>query len=239
MKFTVISFILACCLNFSHQAWAVGESYIVTELFTAQACPACPPAEKFMQELIHEHSSDMIGLTYHIKLWDKLGWKDSFAKKIFTKRHKEYAIAQKLTYLSTPQITVNGIDSISGNSKQKVTELIKQAIKNKRTHFTGAFKENADNISLYLKPNKQHRVFGDAEIWAVYCEKSASAEVPNKLGNKVTRTSTNIVRDMKKIGTWSNNAIEVSFQHPKDNLHAVILVQRPNYGRILAGIQYN
>jgi hypothetical protein len=81
---------LAAILAALFVAWptlaAAGERLTVVELFSAQGCPLCPPAEAYLGELAERY--DLLPLAFHVDYWDYLGWKDRFAEPGFARRQQ-------------------------------------------------------------------------------------------------------------------------------------------------------
>ena len=65
------------------------------ELFTSEGCSSCPPAEKWMSALKSNQDlwKTIIPVAFHVDYWDRLGWRDCFAKPEFTSRQQRYAAA--------------------------------------------------------------------------------------------------------------------------------------------------
>src|SRR5947208_11791526 len=80
------------------------------ELFTSEGCSSCPPAEKWLSAL--KSSSDLwkkaVPVAFHVDYWDRLGWRDRFAKPEFTSRQQRYAAAWGGDSVYTPSFVVNG-----------------------------------------------------------------------------------------------------------------------------------
>ena len=80
------------------------------ELFTSEGCSSCPPAEKWMSAL--RSSQDLwkkvVPVAFHVDYWDRLGWRDRFAKPEFTSRQQRYAAAWGGDSVYTPGFVVNG-----------------------------------------------------------------------------------------------------------------------------------
>ena len=80
------------------------------ELFTSEGCSSCPPAEKWLSAL--KSSSDLwkkvVPVAFHVDYWDRLGWRDRFAKPEFTSRQQRYAAAGGGDSVYTPGFVVNG-----------------------------------------------------------------------------------------------------------------------------------
>ena len=62
---------------------------VVVELFTAQGCSSCPPADKIIGDLSADPS--IIALSMPIDYWDYLGWKDTLAMSGHSNRQRAYA----------------------------------------------------------------------------------------------------------------------------------------------------
>jgi len=69
--------------------FAAASDKVLVELFTSQGCSSCPPADKFMEELAERE--DVVALTLPVDIWDYLGWRDTFAQRLFSERQLAYA----------------------------------------------------------------------------------------------------------------------------------------------------
>ena len=61
----------------------------VIELFQSQGCSSCPPANANLIQFAAR--DDVLALNFAVDYWDRLGWKDTFAKPEFTARQWAYA----------------------------------------------------------------------------------------------------------------------------------------------------
>lgn len=82
---------------------------VVVELFTAQGCSSCPPADAVLAGLTDR--PDVLPLAWHVDYWDYLGWADPFARAEFTRRQHGYASVVGERGVYTPQIIVDGQDT--------------------------------------------------------------------------------------------------------------------------------
>src|SRR5437762_9965088 len=80
------------------------------ELFTSEGCSSCPPAEKWLSGLKSNQDvwKKIIPVAFHVDYWDRLGWRDRFAKPEFTARQQRYAAAWGGDSVYTPGFVVNG-----------------------------------------------------------------------------------------------------------------------------------
>ena len=80
------------------------------ELFTSEGCSSCPPAEKWLSGLKSNQElwKKIVPVAFHVDYWDRLGWRDRFAKPEFTSRQQRYAAAWGGDSVYTPGFVVNG-----------------------------------------------------------------------------------------------------------------------------------
>jgi hypothetical protein len=87
-------------------AQSTAERPHLVELYTAEGCSSCPPAEHWMSSLRDSHG--YIGLEFHVDYWDALGWHDPFGDARYTARQNALANRGKRSVVYTPQIAVDG-----------------------------------------------------------------------------------------------------------------------------------
>lgn len=79
------------------------------ELYTSEGCSSCPSAERWLASL-QDHSglwSEFVPVSFHVTYWDRLGWKDPYAREVYTERQYWYARAWR-TSAYTPCIALSG-----------------------------------------------------------------------------------------------------------------------------------
>src|ERR1044071_1278531 len=110
---TIISFALAEQPRSTPSAtvFQSGETQTsLIELFTSEGCSSCPPAEKWLSGLKSNKDlrKKIIPVAFHVDYWDRLGWRDRFAKPEFTSRQQRYAAGWGGDSVYTPGFVVNG-----------------------------------------------------------------------------------------------------------------------------------
>jgi len=82
----------------------------LVELFTSEGCSSCPLAEKWLSGLKSNQDlwKKIIPVAFHVDYWDRLGWRDRFAKPEFTSRQQHYAAVWGGDSVYTPGFVVNG-----------------------------------------------------------------------------------------------------------------------------------
>ena len=80
------------------------------ELYTSEGCSSCPPAEAWLAKLRNDPAlwHKYVPVSFHVNYWDKLGWRDRFASKDFTKRQYDYSDTWKSSSVYTPCFILDG-----------------------------------------------------------------------------------------------------------------------------------
>lgn len=101
----------------------LGDSPMVVELFTSQACSSCPPADEFAANILR-NMDGVLPLGLHVDYWDFLGWKDPFSIKEFAYRQDSYAKASNAPYIYTPQVVIQGNYLMAGHAEQVIIDTL-------------------------------------------------------------------------------------------------------------------
>ncbi len=81
------------------------------ELYTSEGCDSCPNADRFVSNLAKSMSltsDQVIPLSLHVDYWDYIGWKDAFAKPVFTQRQRQLAQLANSRTVYTPEFFLAG-----------------------------------------------------------------------------------------------------------------------------------
>ncbi len=206
-------------------AFADMKPLTVVELFTSQGCSSCPPANANLIEL--SKRPGILALSFGVTYWDRLGWKDIFAKPEYTDRQETYEAPLGRDGPFTPQMVINGRADVVGNRIGEVDRLI--ATQGKVNALSLDLKGRSLTIGEGTAPA------GKADIWFVtYDERTVNVSV--KRGENTGRTlpHKNVVHSLTKLGSWDGKAETVDVPAATPGLRTAILVQTPNGGPILA-----
>jgi len=80
------------------------------ELYTSEGCSSCPPADRWLSAARQraDWGGRVVPLALHVDYWDYIGWKDAYAKPLFSARQQEQVAAAGNTVVYTPQFFVQG-----------------------------------------------------------------------------------------------------------------------------------
>jgi hypothetical protein len=226
----MLKFLLAAIVGIAISAGArAATGPTVVELFTAQGCSSCPPADQLLAELAQ--TEGVLALAFHVNYWDRLGWKDPFGSEWATKRQSDYNAALGKSGVYTPQIIIDGTIEVPGSRQAAVADAIKQRHKaGHRVLVTAALVDD----KLQVDVDGDQRATRPGTLWLVRYDGAYRTDIDR--GENIGRrlTNTNIVRTLQPIGDWKGQplSITVPVQRPPRGGIAVIL-QENNGGRIL------
>lgn len=200
---------------------------VLVELYQSQGCSSCPPANANLNAIAGR--PDVVALSFGVTYWDQLGWKDSFAKPQFTERQWEYARFNHRANVATPQIWVNGRETIVGSNAAELGSLIAHAARSgpSLTSVHGQVR-----ISQAVAPR------GGADVWLARFD-PRTVQVAIRAGENGGRTlpHKNIVRSLVQVGHWSGQAQAIDLPRSSDGLATAIFLQAGKGGPVLSAIK--
>lgn len=92
----------------------------LVELYTSEGCSSCPPADRWLSALRANGPGPdrLVPLSLHVDYWDYIGWKDPFAKPLFSARQRELAAIARTRVIYTPQVLLSGKDYRGWSSRE-------------------------------------------------------------------------------------------------------------------------
>ena len=119
MRPILLSVTAFASLLMSTQSWA--ESLVfasgeqqnqLVELYTSEGCSSCPPADRWLTSIEDQQGlwNDIVPIAFHVDYWDRLGWKDRFARSEYSQRQRQYAAQFKEPTVYTPGVRRNGLE---------------------------------------------------------------------------------------------------------------------------------
>ncbi|WP_267552413.1 thioredoxin family protein [Rhizobium rhizogenes] len=175
----------------------------VVELFTAQGCASCPPADAAFRKLIRQ--GDVVALAYHVDYWNYLGWSDTMASKDNTARQYAYARALGRSGVYTPQAVVNGRDHMNGadlNAINVKLDTFQRSGEGLTIPVNAAMKD--DELSIKIGAGQ-----GKANVVVVYFDKEQMVAPKGGENNGQQIAYMHAVSDVETVGMWDGKAMNI------------------------------
>ncbi len=98
----------------------------LVELYTSEGCSSCPPADRWLSTLRAGAPGPgrLVPLSLHVDYWDYIGWKDPFARALFSSRQRELATVAKSRVVYTPQVVLAGKDYRGWSSRERFLKAV-------------------------------------------------------------------------------------------------------------------
>ena len=206
---------------------------VVVELFTAQGCAACPPADAYLGELAER--DDVLALGFHVDYWDFIGWRDPYADPDYTRRQQAYADRMRIPYVFTPQIVIDGVLQGSGSNRGTIAQHISAAAETKKPWVDVRLTHSSKTRVRVQLPEMSYP--GEAEVFLVLYDKQHKTKITRGENVGHSLTNYNVVRQFQPIATWRGEPLDltVPLRHTGDESQTVyaIIVQEPTSGRIV------
>jgi hypothetical protein len=105
------------------------RSPVLVELFTAEGCSSCPPADAFVMQLDARQpipGAQLIVLSEHMNYWND-SWPDPFASTKLTARQADYVRALQRSSPYTPQMIVDGTMEVRLSDRAAIEHIFQTA----------------------------------------------------------------------------------------------------------------
>lgn len=206
---------------------------VVVELFTAQGCSSCPPADRLLSALGGDRAANVVPLAFHVDSWNTLGWIDPFSKPEWTRRQEFYARLLRARGVYTPQAVIDGSAELVGNDEAAMRAAIVRAAALPASRVTLSLRPSADTVAVVatVEVPAELRQRKLQLMVAVY---EVGLETPVKRGENGGRTLRDdyVVRSLKRAARLEGQpsaTVEVSLPVAKEwksqNLGVAAFVQ--------------
>jgi hypothetical protein len=205
------------------------ENPVVVELYTAQGCAACPPADALLDELADREG--VIALALHVDYWDYIGWADPHARPEFTERQKQYARAAGARSIYTPQMIIQGLDRVPGTRAAEVIARVLDAARRPAPVLLRITRENG-TIRVVLHADPPLGRAAGVHLVRYMPEASVLIAAGENAGREAR--GRNVVTHWEHLSDWSGEAplaLDLDLSGPDP---AVLIVQEEGPGPILA-----
>ncbi|MGQ3675087.1 DUF1223 domain-containing protein [Xanthobacter sp. TB0139] len=184
---------------------ALAQPRAVVELFTSQACSACPRMDDCVTKLADDPS--VIALTLPVDYWDYTGWHDTLALNANSRRQRAYAEMRGDHRILTPQAVINGSLVVEGHDRRSLRRILQESeVHNTAPLIPVTVRQEGHDIEV----NLPHAHLGEAgaEIWVCPVTTSVTVDITAGENEGRTLTYTNVVRGWVKLADWNGAAMQ-------------------------------
>lgn len=204
---------------------------VFVELFTAQGCASCPPADALLAELAQ--SPDVVAVALHVDYWDYLGWEDDFGDPRFSARQHRYMERSGAKMVFTPQMVLDGQRFVVGGRRDHVAaalaERVAEAQPVKIDLTLG--EEGAREVRVSLSGHVS--VAQPCEIYLAVVDPLQVVTIGGGENSGKIIEYVNILRDISSLDQWDGQAREFVVSLPVGG-KAALFVQEQGAGHVLA-----
>ena len=205
---------------------------IVLELYTSEGCSSCPPAEALAVQLAPR--KDLLVLAFHVDYWDDLGWRDRFSLPAATERQRRWARGNDTWEVFTPQLIVDGRQSMVGSDAPAVTAAL-QAARMQQAHVTARSFTATISAGQLLVDSAAAPTKTALELYVIAYLPQASTAVPRGENAGRTLFEANAVRSITRLGSLADGAVHLKIatsSFPGDASRIAVLLQDARTGAI-------
>ncbi|MEM9500627.1 MAG: DUF1223 domain-containing protein [Pseudomonadota bacterium] len=212
---------------------AITGEPVLLELFTSQGCSSCPPADRLAARFAREPG--LVVISRPVDYWDRLGWKDTFARPENTALQRAYARRGLGGYngVYTPQIVVAGRHGEVGSDEDAIREYASAASRGERPAIRVRELEGGGfGVGLGGKTSRK------AELLLVGVASRPVVDIGRGENGGRRIAYTNVLIDERAIGEWLGGKASHVIAPEQLGVPGVdrytLVLREPNGGRVLA-----
>lgn len=192
------------------------ERVLVVELFSSQACAACPAASAVVAGLA-QRDETLLLLDLHVTYFDRAGWKDRYSIPAASRRQQRYSAQLGTAGVYTPQVVVGGRQEAQGYDAAAVHAAVARARAAQAGPAAAVVAVTRDGTGLRLQAGAGA---GRGTLWLVGFDPPGGG------------AGVNTVRSLSAAGDWHGAALTVAAAQPLGERTALLL--QDGDGAILA-----
>jgi hypothetical protein len=223
---------------------ATAAIIVLVELFTAEGCSSCPPADKLLEAMIGTQPTpgvEIVGMSEHVDYWNALGWKDRFSSAEFTRRQQVYADRLATGNIYTPQMVVDGAAAFVGSDVAAARSAIERAAQAQhgviRVDLASASDRDVD-VMVTIESLPESDRAEQPEVVVAIVEDGLRSDVKRGENAGKVLTHAAVVRSMTALGPASGGSaktrVKLSPDWNRERLKVVAFVQERRSRRVLA-----
>ena len=244
---SALALLMCCAIGVADGQAPAGQDRvpILAELFTAEGCSSCPPADKILEWLSKEQPVDgvfVVAMSEHVTYWDHQGWKDPFGSPRFTERQQMYAKRLGVADIFTPQLVIDGTVQMIGSDTAALKRALADAARRPKPPLivTASLTANDEVTGSASGPGLEAGAIEGADlVWAL-TEDDLAVDVSRGENARRTLHHSGVVRVLsgKKIARGTAAPLTIVMRVPSGarpgNLRLVAFVQSPKSKRVVS-----
>ncbi len=214
---------------------------VLVELFTAQGCSSCPPADRLLSAMGSDPdlSKQVVPLAFHVDYWDTAAWRDRFSDAAWTKRQTAYVRAAGGAQVYTPQAVIGGREQCVGSDIRCIHTGVEAATARPEGTVELSFpKQGGDavEVAVAAQPPAGERKL---EVMLAVYENGLSTEVAGGENAHKTLRDDFVVRRLQRAYALSGSGrreetvtLQLDPQWQRDKLGVAVFLQDPKTHRV-------
>ncbi len=224
---------------------------VLIELFTAEGCSSCPPADAFLTQLDARQpipGAQLIVLSEHVTYWND-SWPDPFGSRHLTARQADYESVLRRSSAYTPQFVVDGTEEIRLNDPHEIEPTLRAAAASPKVPVNVA--------ALKVESGAPAHLSGEIEVDGTAERRAADVYLALALDRAETKVSRGenrgkslahvaVVEYLEKVGRLKpGQKFEQTFRVPLErelassDARVIVFVQEAGYGKVVgASLQH-
>lgn len=175
----------------------------LVELYTAEGCNECPPADKWLGTVTRAEPG-VSTLSFHVDYWNEDGWVDPFSHADYTQRQKYRVRLANKKALVTPQVMVGAnatVDWRSASAFKRALASVRKEAPELGLALTGSLADDQLDLQLSTTPVAAGvSTSTPAILWLALYQKDADSHITAGENRGVNLHHTHVVR--KLAGPW-------------------------------------
>ncbi|AXK72918.1 DUF1223 domain-containing protein [Lysobacter sp. TY2-98] len=177
----------------------------IVELYTAEGCDQCPPADRWLGALAA--SEDVNAMAFHVDYWNDAGWVDPFSDAAYTRRQEYRVRLAGTSTLFTPQVMVgrrHAVDWKSDPAFRRAVADAREGAPAVRLGLSGQVDAATGTARLKLDATPAARITEPAMLWIAVYRDAVEHRVTGGENRGLTLHHSHVVQQLA--GPWKLDA---------------------------------
>jgi len=211
----------------------------VLELYTSEGCSSCPPADRWLSELVTstQQDLDVLALAFHVDYWNYLGWEDRFSSADYSKRQRELGANNLQRTIYTPEFFVNGKEARGAG---KILAMIQQVNRQAAPlQLKMAVARDKSELVVTLQAPAERDTVGPVQHRYLVYENNLSSDVKRGENSGEVLHHQQVVRYMSRaqaLQLQNQHRIAIDPQWQGENIGVAVLVTSPGNRHYLQAV---